>query len=197
MAQAALFISRMLQVYSFLIWIRILFSWISPYPQPGSISYYLASIVDPFLNMFRSSRMRVGMFDFSPLIAIGLLTVVQSVFNIYGLYGTMTLSLIVSLFIQAFWSYGVSIFFTIAIFMLIMITIASFMKGGQFKFAMSNIARSAFGGLSSRIQRTFFKTRIVRDSTMSIIMLVLFVGLYFASRYLFILLLQLAARIPF
>ena len=112
MATIALFIARLLEIYSFIIWIRIMLSWINPFPAVGSFTYYLASIVDPYLNMFRSSRFRAGMLDFSPLIGIGLLTVVQSVFQIYGTYGMMTLSLIVMLFLNAFWSYGIQIFFT-------------------------------------------------------------------------------------
>ncbi len=197
MAQVALFIARLLEVYSFVIWIRILMSWIVPYPQPGSFSYYLALLVDPFLNMFRSKNFRVGMLDFSPLIAIGLLTVVQSVFSIYGYYGRITLALIVQLFINAFWSYGISIFFTISLILIVLMLIASFMRTGQFKYAMSALGNNTFGSLKSWIQRTFFKKRILTETTMNIVVLVIFAVLYFASKELFMLLMRLAAKIPF
>ena len=67
MTTLALFIARLLSIYSFVIWIRILASWINPFPQPGSFTYYLARIVDPYLNTFRSRRFRAGMLDFSPI----------------------------------------------------------------------------------------------------------------------------------
>ena len=52
--KAALFLSRLLALYSFIIWVRIFLSWISPYPQPGSFTYYIAKAVDPYLSLFRS-----------------------------------------------------------------------------------------------------------------------------------------------
>ena len=197
MAKIALFIARMLEVYSFIIWIRILFSWISPYTRPGSFSYYLSCMVDPYLNMFRSSKLRVGMLDFSPLFAIGILSVVQSVFSIYGFYGRITLSLIVQLFIQAFWAYGLQVFFSIGFIMLVMTTIASFMRQGRFKFAMSQIGSTVFGPMEAWIQRTFFKNRIVKATTMNLILCAMYIVLYFGCKYLLVLLLNLAMRIPF
>ena len=197
MAQFALFIARMLEIYSFIIWIRILFSWISPYSRPGSFSYYLGMLVDPYLNLFRTSKLRVGMLDFSPLFAIGLLSVVQSVFNIYGFYGRITLSLIVQLFIQAFWAYGLQVFFSIGFIMLVMTTIASFMRQGRFKFAMSQIGSTVFGPMEAWIQRTFFRNRIVKATTMNLLLCVVYIVLYFGCKYLLVLLLNLAMRIPF
>ena len=196
MATIALFIARLLSIYSFVIWIRIMASWINPFPRPGSFTYYLACIVDPYLNTFRSSRFRAGMLDFSPIIGIGVLSVVQSVFEIYGTYGMMSLSLIVQLFISAFWSYGVSIFFTFGFILLVMKTIASFMNGSNFSMVMERMG-SFTDPITNWVQRTFFKTRFVRKSTLNLITLAIFVVLYFAIRYLFNIAIHLAVRIPF
>lgn len=195
MATIALFIARLLEIYSFIIWIRIMLSWINPFPMPGSFTYYLAAIVDPYLNMFRSSRFRAGMLDFSPLIGIGLLTVAQSVFQIYGTYGMMTLSLIIMLFLQAFWSYGVQIFFTIGIIILILKTIASFMSGSQFSYAMSRV-QGFFTPIENSIRRTFFKRSIPKQTTINIIMLIFTIALYFIVKTAFSYLMMAAARIP-
>ncbi len=196
MATIALFIARLLSIYSFVIWIRIMASWINPFPRPGSFTYYLACIVDPYLNTFRSSRFRAGMLDFSPIIGIGVLSVVQSVFEIYGTYGMMSLSLIVQLFISAFWSYGVSIFFTFGFILLVMKTIASFMNGSNFSMVMERMGTFT-DPITNWVQRTFFKTRFVRKSTLNLITLAIFVVLYFAIRYLFNIAIHLAVRIPF
>ncbi len=196
MATIALFIARLLSIYSFVIWIRIMASWINPFPRPGSFTYYLACIVDPYLNTFRSSRFRAGMLDFSPIIGIGVLSVVQSVFEIYGTYGMMSLSLIVQLFISAFWSYGVSIFFTFGFILLVMKTIASFMNGSNFSMVMERMGTFT-DPITNWVQRTFFKTRFVRKSTLNLITLAIFIVLYFAIRYLFNIAIHLAVRIPF
>lgn len=196
MATIAIFIARLLSIYSFVIWIRIMASWINPFPRPGSFTYYLACIVDPYLNTFRSSRFRAGMLDFSPIIGIGVLSVVQSVFEIYGTYGMMSLSLIVQLFISAFWSYGVSIFFTFGFILLVMKTIASFMNGSNFSMVMERMGTFT-DPITNWVQKTFFKTRFVRKSTLNLITLAIFVVLYFAIRYLFNIAIHLAVRIPF
>ena len=196
MTTIALFIARLLSIYSFVIWIRIMASWINPFPRPGSFTYYLACIVDPYLNTFRSSRFRAGMLDFSPIIGIGVLSVVQSVFEIYGTYGMMSLSLIVQLFISAFWSYGVSIFFTFGFILLVMKTIASFMNGSNFSMVMERMGTFT-DPITNWVQRTFFKTRFVRKSTLNLITLAIFIVLYFAIRYLFNIAIHLAVRIPF
>lgn len=196
MATIALFIARLLSIYSFVIWIRIMASWINPFPRPGSFTYYLACIVDPYLNTFRSSRFRAGMLDFSPIIGIGVLSVVQSVFEIYGTYGMMSLSLIVQLFISAFWSYGVSIFFTFGFILLVMKTIASFMNGSNFSMVMERMGTFT-DPITNWVQRTFFRTRFVRKTTLNLITLAIFVVLYFATRYLFNIAIHLAVRIPF
>ncbi len=196
MATIALFIARLLNIYSFVIWIRILMSWVNPWPQPGSITYYMSILVDPYLNLFRSRNFRVGMLDFSPVIGIGLLSVVQSIFQIYGIYGRMTLSLIVCLFIQAFWSYGLSIFFTFGFILLVMKTIASFTPNSAFGMAMGRV--SGFTEpLTDWIRRTFFRSRFAKESTVSLISLLIFAVLYFVCRYCFGLLYSLALRIPF
>ncbi len=192
----ARFIARLLSIYSFVIWIRILSSWISPFPRYGSFLYYLSRIVDPYLNTFRSRLFRAGMIDFSPVLAIGVLSVVQSIFEIYGLYGAMSLSLILCLFINAFWSYGVSIFFTFGFVLLVLKTIASFMPSSGFSFAMQRITGFA-DPIAAWVRKTFFKMRFVRDTTVNIIALAIMGILYFALRYFFSLMYGFALRIPF
>ena len=78
MLDMANFLARLISLYSFFIWIRIFLSWINPFPREGSLTYYFALIVDPFLNLFRSKHFRVGILDLSPIFAIAVLSLVQS-----------------------------------------------------------------------------------------------------------------------
>ena len=152
MATVALFISRLIGLYLMLIWIRIIFSWFSPYPRPGSFTYFLSMLVDPYLDMFRTKFLRMGFFDFSPLIGIGVLEVVRSIFTIYGTYGVMRLSFIVQLFIEMFWSYGISLFFIMFGLFLLLRTIGSFMPGTRFQMNMN-----ALTGSIENMERRFFR----------------------------------------
>ena len=192
--KAALFLSRLLALYSFIIWVRIFLSWISPYPQPGSFSYYIAKAVDPYLSLFRSDKARIGALDFSPVIAVGILSVIESLLNMFGIYGTVTFGIILSQIILAFWSYGVSIFLWISIIMLIFRTIASFSSNPAFYTMQS--ALSFTNPIISFVRRCF-GARIVKDRTLNITALLVAIMLYIVLRRLFGVLAFYAMRIPF
>ena len=189
--KAALFLSRLLALYSFIIWVRIFLSWISPYPQPGSFTYYIAKAVDPYLSLFRSDKARIGALDFSPVIAVGILSVIESRLNVYV---TVTFGIILSQIILAFWSYGVSIFLWISIIMLIFRTIASFSSNPAFYNMQS--ALSFTNPIISFVRRCF-GARIVKDRTLNIIALLVAIMLYIVLRRLFAVLAFYAMRIPF
>ena len=68
---------RAIDIYTFIIVIRALISWFSPNPY-NPLNRFLISITEPFLSQIRRflPRSRV---DFSPLIAIILLSILQRV----------------------------------------------------------------------------------------------------------------------
>lgn len=193
MMSAALFFARLLEVYSFLIWVRIILSWIRPYPRVGSFTYYIARIVDPYLNLFRSDKARIGMLDFSPIIAIGILSVVQSLLSVFGYYGFLTLGMILSSLILAFWTYGVSIFLFFSIMILIFRTIASFTHNPMMYASMNSL--HIMDPISNMVRKCF-TNRIPKDSTVSMISLVITVALYFVIKRIFLILATLALQLP-
>ena len=187
------FAARLLSLYSFLIWIRILLSWVSPYPQPGSFTYYMARLVDPYLNLFRSSRARIGMLDFSPIIGIAVISVASSLLSTFARFGHLTFGIILANIIQAFWSYGVSIYLLIIIIMLIIRLIGSLMGNPM-------MASSPAFNISSPVQnlvRKSFGSHIPRDSTVCIITLLIDIALYVIFMRIFALLAWYAMQIPF
>jgi YggT family protein len=71
-------ISTFLGIYLALIFIRILLSWfpnINWFDPPFSI---LSQLTDPYLNLFRSIIPPLGGLDFSPILAIVVLQLAQS-----------------------------------------------------------------------------------------------------------------------
>jgi YggT family protein len=68
-----------INIYTALLFIRILLSWfpnINWFDPPFSI---LSQITDPYLNIFRNIIPPLGDLDFSPILALILLQVVQQV----------------------------------------------------------------------------------------------------------------------
>ena len=189
----SLFLARLLEIYSFLIWIRIIMSWFRPYPRPGSFTYYIARAVDPFLNLFRSSKARIGMLDFSPIIAIGLLSVVQTLLSVYGRFGFLTFGIILANIIIAFWTYGVSIFLFFSILLLIFRTIAAFTHNPMMYASMNSL--HIMDPISNMVRKCF-TNRIPKDSTVSVISLVITVALYFVIKRIFLILATLALQLP-
>ena len=192
--KAALFFSRLIALYSFLIWIRIFISWVVPYPRPGSFTYYLGRIVDPYLDLFRSAKAQIGVLDFSPIIAIGVLAIFQSVLQVFGVFGTLTFGYILAVVIQAIWSYGFSIFLWIAIISLIISTIASFSSNPMAYSMAGNM--NVLPWLKDMVRRSF-GARIVREWVVNAITLAITLLMYFVGKNIFMLLSNLALRIPF
>ncbi len=198
----SLILARTLMFYSILIWIRIMLSWFISYPQVGTFSYYIAKAVDPYLNLFRSKKARIGALDFSPIIAIGLVEVLRSILSFFGTFGRLTLGYILSLFIQAFWSYCLSLFLVLAGIMLLFKTIASFSRNPMF-YAMSERFSIAVSPITDFVRNTFFPQRkngsyrIVKESTVNLISLILVVVLYFVLSYICSFLSSYAIRLPF
>ncbi len=71
-------LSRFVEFYSILLIITILLSWfptINWYDPPFSI---LRQLTDPYLNLFRNIIPPLGGIDFSPLLALLLLSLIQN-----------------------------------------------------------------------------------------------------------------------
>ncbi|MDR2543138.1 MAG: YggT family protein [Treponema sp.] len=113
------FLSAAVGIYSFLIFMRIIISWFSRsyYGKPVSL---LTKITDPYLNWWRARlKLRVGPLDFSVIVAIVFLSLVQSIFHIVYLYGGISIRSIFSIILTSFWT----IFSFIAGFCLIIIVL--------------------------------------------------------------------------
>lgn len=75
------FILLFLSVYEILLYIRFISSFFvtSQAAMNHPLFSILRMISDPYLSLFRFRFLRVGMLDFSPILAIGVLKIVQSI----------------------------------------------------------------------------------------------------------------------
>ena len=190
----SLFLARLLNVYSILIWVRIILSWIFPNPSRQNWIYWIGRIVDPYLKAFQNKTSVIGRLDFSPILAVGTLYVVESILQYYGYYGTITLSMFLYVFLAAFWNYGLSIYFWILFFALVFKTIASFSRSPQMWGMADGIGRAARP--VTDFVRSFAKNRILSERTVNLISLALVLIVWFMVKYLVGWLGTLVLRIP-
>lgn len=189
----SLYLARILNAYSILIWIRIIFSWIYPNPGRSNFIYWMGRLVDPYLGVFKGKKSTVGSLDFSPIFAIGVIYVFQGIFQYYGVTGTLTLQSVLYLFISALWSYGLSVYFWVLFIALVFRTIAAFSTRSN-RFAYSPVSRASDS--VTDFVRQMAGRRLLSERTVCIISLILVIVFYFITRYLVGWLLSLVLRIP-
>ena len=76
-------IATLMQVYSYALIVYILMSWF-PNARDTSIGRLLASICEPYLEVFRRFIPPIGMMDFSPIVAFLVLNFART--GLYQLY---------------------------------------------------------------------------------------------------------------
>ncbi len=74
-----IFAMRLIQVYSYLILIRVIMSWVISDPY-NKIYYFLVSITEPLLGPIRKLLPAMGL-DLSPIIAFFLLNLVSNILS--------------------------------------------------------------------------------------------------------------------
>lgn len=96
-------LSALLQVYTLLLVIRIVLTWVSM-DHGHPVLRVLHSISDPYLNWFRRFRFLVlGNIDFSPVAALLVMNFLASLTRMIGMYGQITLGIVLSIVVQLVW----------------------------------------------------------------------------------------------
>lgn len=179
--------SSLISVYSFVCLIRILLTWM-PQIDQSPAGRFVAGLCDPFLNWFRRfSFTRVGMIDFSPILALGALSLGSMIFSTLASTGHITLGLVLAGLVQIIWSF-VSFFLNIMILFLAIRLIYDLVNRNGFSPFWTMLDRFLNHPISY-VTGLFNRGRGVMGYRASLIltlafMVVLRVGLDFAIRYL-------------
>jgi len=100
-------ISFAVSLYSLLIIVRILLSWVSLGEESSFHEVYgfLERVTEPFLKFFRRipGLQRAG-FDFSPVAALVTLGIISSIFNTLAQQGRISVGIVLAIILQALWS---------------------------------------------------------------------------------------------
>ncbi len=178
-----------------LLFIRVLLTWFRG-PSMGRPVEILKMITDPYLNWFRKFRfLKLGNFDFSPLLAFIILGVILNITSTIATYGKITLGIILALTFSSLWSaasFLITIFLVIAVIRYIMYLVGT--------SAQSNFGRTLenmIEPINDFFRRLLFRQKFIAQNKMTglsaILLLVLLVGGNFLMRYLT----RFLAELPF
>jgi len=98
------FIAAVIGIYSILIFIRIIFSWFGNLVSGRPIEI-LEKITDPYLDWFRRNlNLRIGLLDFSAVVAIVFLSLAQSLFYTLARAEVVSVGGIIAAILGALWT---------------------------------------------------------------------------------------------
>jgi len=184
-------ITTLLSIYSFIVFIRILLTWI-PIPQLDRVKNLLGTVVDPYLNQFRNiTWLRWGMFDFSPVIGLVLLSVVIRITGTLANQSAITVGQVSIILISAIWGF-ISFIMNALIILLIVRLVVSMSNGGGAS-SWGNIDSMIYN-LMARVVGLFTRKSVSFHTGLLITMGFLFVlriGLGFLVNFLAALLINL------
>ena len=102
-------ISAIINIYTILCVISIILTWF-PGAKFTAFGKFLSSICDPYLNLFsKSGKLRIGNIDFSPILAIGILSLLTTILSRITLTGRIFFGGILAAIVSLFWNLGSSL----------------------------------------------------------------------------------------
>ena len=186
-------LSSLVSIYMLLIFIRIILTWFSGMDQ-GRFPEILSRITDPYLDWFhRFPALRMGYIDLSPIVALGVLSLVNRVLSTLSVYGTISIGIILALILQAAWG-AVSFFLGFLILFIILRLIAHLLKLGGNSFW--RIIESISQPVIYRINHFIFKSRIVNFTTGIILTLAVLAAIYLILNIFVFIVSGILVRLP-
>jgi len=91
-------------IYSILILIRIIISWFGSFASSRPVNL-LCSVTDPYLDWWkRKFSIRIGFLDFSAVLAIVSLSLIQNILYSLAHYNRITIGYLLAILLMAVWS---------------------------------------------------------------------------------------------
>ena len=175
MSQLMRGLSFLVGVYMMIIFVRIILSWFAGMDQ-GRLPGILAKVTDPYLDWFhRFPALRMGFLDLSPIVALGVLSLVNRVLNILANYVTISIGIILAIILQTAWG-AVAFFLGFLVIVLILRLIIHFISqsGGSVWRIIDGLSQPVI----NRINRHIFKNRIVNFTTSLILSIAVLAAIY-------------------
>ena len=187
-------LSFVVNVYMMVIIFRIILTWF-PGNQHTKVYQILSTVTDPYLNWFRRfPALRVGFIDLSPIAAMAVLSLVHRVLVTFAFYGTISIGIILTIVVQAFWG-ALSFLLGFIIIVLVVRLIAHFLGSGT-GGPLMRIVIAISQPVLFRISQIIFKNRFVSFTTGLIISIAGLVFIFLILRILVTMLSGMLTRLP-
>ena len=183
-------------IYTLLCLFYILMSWI-PGIKFTKLGHIITRICAPYMNLFtRLSFLRVGNIDFSPIIALGILSLASTILGGIVSTGFISLSNILFNIIKSIWEILSSILFLFTLLTLIRWIVLIINKGRTSYDSGWNQVDIVLNKISYKVASTFYK-KTMSYQTSLLITWISFAVFQIVGKLLVIQLLALIQRIPF
>lgn len=194
------FIAGVLGVYSALILIRIIVSWVVlltrrngwgagngyDYVQEDpehpsaltTVDTILGKICDPYLNLFKGVRsLRKSNIDLTPLLAFVILNLVRSILSMFAQVGSLTLWTLLAIIVEGLWSSLIS-FLMVVLIILLIVRIIVGASHTPTSDNLINFIDPIIDSPVSFVYRLFFKNRKVDDQKVVITSLIFYIVIF-------------------
>lgn len=179
-----------IRIYMYVCIIRIFLSWL-PFLSANPLGIFICGICDPYLNWFRGFKYsRIGMVDFSPVLAIGFLSLLYQICFSVSMSGIFSPGLLIKGILIVLWS-----FFSLIIGILIVIAVLRFILDFSEQYRFHPFVQgidSFLNPMVIKIQKIFFggKYSAYRKSVLILFFILIAVkfGIEILFRFLFLLL---------
>lgn len=136
--------------------IYVVMSWF-PGARNSRFGYFMTQACEPFMNFFRRFNLRLGMIDFSPVLAFGSLILISGVFSNIANYGAIKLGALLASLLQVCWSLFSSIITVFNVILVIRLVIH--LAGKDFKLDITRTLDRIISPVQSRITTRLFGNR--------------------------------------
>lgn len=190
------FLSATVSLYTTLCFVRIILTWIPGlnFSKTGQI---LSAICDPWLNLFRKIPFRIGGLDFTPMISIGILTLVSSLLKNIAATGRLYVGGIIANIIMLAWSIFSSIVSVFFVALIIRLIVMAFSKKSSYYDSPWSRFDNTINPFVYKICRPFTKGKSISYKNALIIAAVASGIILLAGNILMGFIINLIAQIPF
>jgi YggT family protein len=187
------FLGSIISIYAFVCVIRIFLTWI-PGVEYSQFGNFIKSFCDPWLNLFKKFNPAHGLgIDFSPIIAIGVLYIISTVFQQIAYTQRISIGIILAIILNMSWSICSSV---ITIFIVIVV-----LRWLSMLFNWTNPfwynLESAVTPVSAWLRSHLFGNRFMKPNTLMGLTLLSSIAVQFLGTIIIHLLTSLLQSIPF
>jgi len=183
-------LASLIGIYNFIIFIRIMLSWrysgkaLDPNNNLQRIYLSLCKYTDPYLNLFRNFKgLKKGMLDFSPVVALVLLSILQSIFKLLSYQQSISIKSIIAIIVSTLWT---SVFSWIFLILIVILGIRLYFESrpSPKSSGFVNMIDKMLNGMMFKIYKTFYNGKMISDRKLIKTALGIVVVIYLLCRIL-------------